>query len=450
MKRGRKSDVAIQTAGEVFADGTVIELLRDAASPEEFSLVRIRKGVLDLKPTVSHAGRVYSPIRMNGGAFLKAVRFPTQVAPLESTKKLFTDVHALLRRYLGQTDPFITAMVFTIFASWMSPLLPITPLLLIFAPAGSPKNLVLQMLNVLCRHPLRLVGLKRGDILHLPMQLQPTLLLDEPDLQPAMQTVLQASSHRGTQTISCRGIVDFYGPKIVCSHKLPEGTALETDALHISLIPVAGLLPLLDKKAEAEISEEFQSRFLGYLLRNSSGVQIPSFDVSQFSLPVQDLARAFGAAIVGDDEIRQKILPLLAAHDEEIRADRASAFESILLEAGLSFTHKRGQNNVRMDELAKEMSAIYKGRGIDEEPSAESVGWAVKRLGIPSGRINRSGNGLTMNVSTCRLIHTLALSHGVRAMQGRFFSECRYCRELEAMIANGKPWEEVAEDAEVS
>ena len=91
-----------------------------------------------------------------------------------------------------------------------------------------------------------------------------------------------------------------------------------------------------------------------------------------------------------------------------------------------------------MDKLAKEMSAIYKGRGIDEEPSAECVGWAVKRLGIPSGRINRSGNGLTLNVSTCRLIHKLALSHGVRAMQGGFFSGCRFCRELETANRAGQ------------
>jgi hypothetical protein len=105
------------------------------------------------------------------------------------------------------------------------------------------------------------------------MQLQPTLLLDEPDLRPEMQALLQSSAHRTTGIISGRGIVDFYGPKIVCSHKLPQGTALATDALRIALIPVAGQQPPLDKRAETEIAEEFQSRLLGYFLRNSSGVQ---------------------------------------------------------------------------------------------------------------------------------------------------------------------------------
>jgi hypothetical protein len=439
---------AIETAGEIFCDGTAIELLRDPASPEGFILAHSQQGSLDVKPTLSHAGRVYVPVRVER-SILKAVRFPTRVAPSESTKKLFTYVHTLLHRYLAQLDQCITAMVFTIFASWMSPVLPIAPILSIFAPAGSPKNIALQMLGMLCRHPLRLAGFKRGDIPRLPMTLQPTLLLDEPDLRPEMQTLLQSSAHRGTQIISSRGIVEFCGSKIICSRKLPHGTALETDALRIALIPVAGQQVLLDKKTEAEIAEECQSRFLGYLLRNSSRVQIPSFDVSQFSLPVQDLARAFGAAIVGDGELQQKILPLLSVQDEEILADRASAFDSIVLEAVLSFIHENGWTKVRIDKLAEKVSAIYKGRGFDQDDSAESVGWALRRLSIPSGRINRAGNGIELNVSTCRLVHKLALSHGVRAMQGGFFSDCRYCRELEAMVAQMKTGAEVAEDEEV-
>lgn len=410
--------------------------------------MRSQHGVLDAKPILSHAGRVYAPISVERSVS-EAVCFPTRVAPAESTKKLFTDVHTLLHRYLAQLDQCITAMVFAIFASWMSPVLPIAPILSILAPAGTPKNLTLQMLRMLCRRALVLSDLRRGDIHRVPMPLQLTLVLDEPDLRPEMQTLLQSSAHRTTGIISSHGVVELYGPKIVCSRKLPQGTALETDAFRIALIPVAGQESPLNKKAEAEIAEEFQSRFLSYFLRNSSGVQIPSFDVSQFSLPVQDLARAFGAAIVGDGELQQEILPLLRVQDEEIRADRASAFDSIVLEAVLSFIHQGGWTKLRIDKIAEEVSAIYKGRGFDEESSAESVGWAVKRLSIPSGRINRAGNGIELNVSTCRLVHKLALSHGVRAMQRGFFSACRYCRELEVLIAQGKTRAEVAEDAEV-
>ena len=396
--------------------------------------MRCQEGILDLKPNVSHAGRIYEPIHVNRNVS-KAVRLPTRVAAPETTHKLFTAVHTLLSSHLGQLDACITAMVFAVFASWMSPVLPMAPLLTIFAPAGGPTNLVLQMLSLLCRRPLRLVGLRRGDILRLPISLQPTLLLDEPDLRPEMQMILQSSTHRGTRIISSRGILEFYGPKIIFSHKLSHGTALETDALRGALIPVAGQLPPLDNRAEEEIAEEFQARFLGYLLRNSSSVQIPSFDMSQFSLPVRDLARTFGASIVGDNEVQKRILPLLSVQDEEIRADRARTCDAVVLEAGLFFIHEGGSAKVRTDLIAQKVSAIYKGRGSDQQPSPESVGWAIRRLGIPSGRINKAGNGIELNVSTCRLIHTLAQSHGVRAMQGGLPSDCRYCRELQTMIA---------------
>ena len=143
-------------------------------------MILFRKEILEIKSEILYANRVYVPMPVDSSV-AKAVHFPTRVAPSESTRKLFTAVHALLASHLGQLDPCITAIVFAIFASWLSPVLPTAPILSIFAPAGSPKKLVLRLLNMLCRHPLCLIGLRRSDLLRVPISLQPTLLLDEPD-----------------------------------------------------------------------------------------------------------------------------------------------------------------------------------------------------------------------------------------------------------------------------
>ena len=172
------------------------------------------------------------------------------------------------------------------------------------------------------------------------------------------------------------------------------------------------------KKAEEQIAEDFQSRFLGYFLRNFNSVQTPNFDISGLALPVQTLARALGAAVIGDSELQAKILPLLKIQDEEIRADRARTCDAVVLEALLFFIQAGGWSKVRTDNIAEKVGAIYKGRGSDQQPSAETVGWAIRRLGIPSGRINRAGNGVELDVGVCRLVHRLALCHGVRAMTG--------------------------------
>ena len=430
---GLQNGGVIQTCGEFFADGSVLELVRVASEPEKIELLHWDGSVLQVAAQVEHAGRKYAPTAIAPDV-KRASRFPTRVAPAETARELFEAVYALLANHIGQLDPCITAMTFAIFASWCSPILPMAPILWIFAPVGSPRNSALRMLSLLCRRPLLVVGLKRGDIPRLPMSLQATLLLSEPDLRPEMQMILQSSTHRGARIISSHGLLEFYGPKVICSRKLPPGTALETEALKATLIPTAGHLPPLDKKMEEEIAEEFQARLLGYFLRNASSVQSANLDASQFTLPIQDLARTLGAAVIGDTELQKRILPLLAVQDEEVRADCARTCDAVVLEALLFFIHAGGWSKVRTDNIAEKVGAIYKGRGSDQQPSPETVGWAIRRLAIPSGRINRAGNGVDLSVATCRLIHRLARSHGVRSMEVGLREECRYCQESEPMI----------------
>jgi hypothetical protein len=267
------------------------------------------------------------------------------------------------------------------------------------------------------------------------LDLRPALLLDEPDLRSGMQSILQAAAHRGLYVPSGDGVRDLYGPKIILTGKPPQGLTLGTNALQVALIPESQQLPSLDKKAEEVIAAEFQSRFLGYFLRNFSSVQVPDFDVSELAVPVRALARAFGAAVIGDAELQASILPLLKVQDEEIRADRARTCDAIVLEALLSFIHRGGFSKVRTDKIAERVTAIYNGRGSDQQPSAERVGWAIKRLGIPTGRIDRAGNGVELSAATCQLIHKLGQGHGVRAMSGALRDDCTYCRELEPIIA---------------
>ena len=396
---GLKTNSVIYTGGELLGDGSVLELFRAPSEPEDLKLLHWNGSVIEVAAQIDHAGRQYAPAAIEPNV-KRALRLPTRVAPPESTRELFTDVHTLLRRHLGQLDSCITGMVFAIFASWVSAVLQMAPILSISAPAGSPRDSVLELLSLLCRRPLRLAGLKRGELLRVPMSFQPTLLLDEPDLQPAMTRVLQAGAHRGSYVLSSDGMRDLFGPKILCSRKPLLGTEIEADVLRVALIPVSGQLPALGKKVQEEIAEEFQARFLGYSLRNFSSVQIPDFDVSDLALPFQALACAFGAAVVGDDELQKQILPLLSVQDEEIRADRACTCDAVVLEAVLFFIHQGGWSKLRTDHIAEKVSEIYKGRGSDQQPSPESVGWAIRRLGIPSGRINKAGNGIELIAST--------------------------------------------------
>ena len=421
LQTKRENCSAFPSVGEVLPDGTFLELLRDQGRPGKLTLVRYHDGILDTKSEMPFADRVYAPVSLDPSV-ARAIRFPSRVAPPETTRSLFTDAHKFLNSHLGQLDQCITAMVFAIFATWLTPVLRAAPILSIFVPPGGPKKQVLRVLNLMSRRPLRLVGLKRSNLARVPMFLQPTLLLDEPD--PKLQSILNASAERGAYIPQPQGVVEFFGPKIIVSSKLP----LDSDALRIALIPITGQVPFLDKETEEKIAEEFQARFLAYFLRNAGKVSTPAFDVKKLSSPMLDLALTFGSAIIGDEELQRTILPLLNVQDEEIRADRALSDDAVLLEALIFFNHV-GSIKVRVGLAAKKACSIFKGRGSDKKMSPESAGWAIKRLGIPSGRLDRAGNGVELTEKTCRLIHRLAWSHGVRAMD-RAFPDCAFCREL--------------------
>jgi hypothetical protein len=427
---------AIETGGEILPDGSALELIRPSADSDQVQLLRWRGKILERGTEIAVRGQRYTPVPVDAG-YLKALRLPSRVAPPECTRQLFEDVRDLIKSSLRQLDPCATALTFALFASWLAPVLPMAPLLAIFAPPGTPKNLALRLLSILCRRPLRLVGLKRADLLKLPMQLHPTLLLDEPALSAGMQNLFKAGAHRGSFAPGADGLRDLFGPKFLISSRPFVRSVLGADALRVTLVPVSGKLRQFNPGEEEQLAEEFQARFLSYFLRNFGRTTSPEFDVSQLSQPFQELAQTFGAALLGDAELQSAILPLIGVQDEELRADAVSSTEAMLIEACLFFIH-RGDQRVRAADLAEQVRAISLGRALEINVSPESVGWACRRLGIPSGRIDRAGNGVELKQSTCWLIHELAVSYQVRAIPGALRAECPYCREIAPLLSETK------------
>jgi hypothetical protein len=340
------------------------------------------------------------------------------------------DLCNFISDYSVQLDSCVTPLVFAVFASWLSPVLSIAPILAIFAPPGSPKTRILQQLRMVCRRPLCISGLMRSDMLRLPWSLAPTLLLDEPESKPAMQAILRASSQRGMHLVAGRDILDAFGPKILISSTPENGLSVEDNVLRVALTPISGALPAIEKHVEDEIAEEFQARLLGYFLRNFNNVVVPKFGVSHLRQPLQLLAQTLGSVVVGDEKLQAKILPIVAIQNEEQCAESARSLDSVMLEALLFFVHEGRQSKVRAQEVAKKVSLIYEGRGTQHTVSAENLGWTVKRLRIPSGRIDRAGNGVELTVDVCRQVHRLALSYDVLAMRAGLHESCRFCEDL--------------------
>jgi len=421
-----------------FPDGTLLDLVCPA-NPEIFSLLSWRGKILQVSEETRQEGELYAPIKIDPRVS-RALRFPRGVAPPEKTRDLFNATHSLFSSHLDQPDYCITQLVATVFASWLFDRLPMAPLVWIVASSGTPGFVALQLLSLVCRRPLLLVGMNRGDMRSLPLQLQPTLILDEPNLGSAMQRILISSTHEGVNFPSSHGFLNLFGPKIVCSHDFPTDSQLQSDALRIILVPTATDIKHVDAKVREEIASEFQDRFFAYRLRNFNDLRVPDLDAGcPLTQPMRELARSLGGAIVGDEELQQRIVSTLTSQDEQFRAERSSSANAILVEALLDFCHEKGRRNVRSSELADKANALHAGRGSEQMISPESAGRKMASLGLATGRIDSAGNGLELTEPARILIHELAATYEVYSLQSAGFAAgCKLCGEIRAKADRGR------------
>lgn len=121
------------------------------------------------------------------------------------------------------------------------------------------------------------------------------------------------------------------------------------------------------------------------------------------------------------------ILPLLKEQDDEFKVERSVTSDAVLVEALLWYCHQANQSEVRAAELAKRVSVIHKGRGLVREVSAETIGWALRRLGLRRERLGSAGNGIRLTADSRRLVHQLALALNVRAVDAGSSKSCKEC-----------------------
>lgn len=254
-------------------------------------------------------------------------------------------------------------------------------------------------------------------------------MLDAPDLGATAENLLRSSTRPGTQIVH-RGLLDLFGPKVVLTRKFPSGLWRDSEILCISLIPSAKRIDTPDPKTADAIGEENQSRFLSYRVHQFADLCRPQLRNNRLSPPLQDLAETLAAAVMGDKELEEKIIVALESREEEGRSERSSHPDAIVVEAAIFFDHKRGQSEVRSSEIAQKATAILKGRGQNAEISAESVGWMLKRLGIPRATLGSAGHGIRLTDHTRICLHELALAYGVLTLRSGIRRDCPYCEKM--------------------
>jgi hypothetical protein len=138
------------------------------------------------------------------------------------------------------------------------------------------------------------------------------------------------------------------------------------------------------------------------------------------------VAQQLGSAIVGDDDLKKRIVDLLKDQSEQVRVDRSSGRKAMVLRAVLFHCHQ-GDQQVFARELAATVNRMYGAEGESLKVSSETVGHALKGLGLYSRRLGNSGRGLVLDKSMQVQAHELSQAYEVLPAE----PACGHCHQLQ-------------------
>lgn len=426
----KNSAVPTFTAGELFSDGSAIEVIRDSESGHatllDFDSKRARIG----RRIRSH-GRVFEPLKVPD-SILDALILPTGFRPYGSTRKLFTEISALVSRVTPRLPvEMVELLAFFVMATWLIDRLPVAPFIWITVPAIVSCAALSQLLSLFCRHALLVAHLTTAGLRSLPMQLRPTILANVSKETPDLLRLLRASSRPNSYVPDRGGVVDLFCAKIVFANHPLRDPASAGFPLEIVLPPTEECAPPMDLVECERVAAEFQSKLLSYRVENDVKVITPQLDLRGFTPTTQEIIRTLAACIIDDDELRSRVVFLLKPHDTEIHVGLTSELEAIVLEALLAQCHTPRHKPLPMMELAKMVNTILAGRGDSLEVSPETIGWKLRALGLHSNFIAGGRKGLRLTMKTRARIHILASAYGVRTLRiGVIKGICPFCDRL--------------------
>ena len=286
-------------------------------------------------------------------------------------------------------------------------------------------DLLLRTLVAVCRRPVLLGELSPAILRKLPInELTPTLLIREPQFNRYMSALLNASNQPGYLFFSGKTFHQLYCPKCIYVGECFKDSRATSNGVHINL-GGSVLTPRHGLPAKDEITS-FQNRLLFYRLLNHDKVAAASFRVSGFRPEISTVADVLAAVIVDDVQLQAGIIEVLKDRDEQSRVDRASGVNGLVLRAVLFHCHQKDQRKF-VREIAATANRFYAEDGESLKVSSETVGHALRHLGLYSHRLGNAGRGLIFDNATQAHAHRLSHAYDVLTSEPC----CEHCHELQ-------------------
>jgi len=396
----------ITTAGEVFADGSMIELIGVAhAAHAQLMLWDGSKDII--APAIEHNGQAYKPAPIEKSV-LQQLMLPTRRSPHGTTREFLLETCALIANLVGLDEKSASLAARVVLCSAIIDTVSVAPVLVIAGPDTMRANRLVSVLRCLCRHSVLLTSVTPASFCSLANGARYTFLISQSNISDKLQKLLDDAS-RSDRKIPFRGrLLDLFGVQVIQGESVFADDPWPLRSIRIAMVPTKTALPAFDQNAQRLVAAEFQAKLLSFRRTNLAAAQRLDFDASKFSLGLRDLARSLAAATPDDVELQAEVFELLREEDAESRSARWTDLSVIAVEALLVACRESPGKAVYVSELSNIAQALLNGRGEDSTIDPGAFGKLLKSLGFATEP--RDAKGKKLRLSEAVRSHALQLA----------------------------------------
>ncbi len=417
----------IPTAGEIFADGAILEPILNRANSGRLTLAFWNRSRATIAPRIERGGVIYEPVPLEPSV-LRALYLPTHVAPAESTQQLSDDLSRTIFPNTGLPERYVVLCTRFALATWFVRNFSTAPWLSIVGSDTFVGTQLLRLLRCFCRRALPILSPSIASICAFPLEYRFTFLIHEAQLSRQTERLIQAVTRRG-QFILFRGrLLEIYAPVVTFtsepSSSLPAGAP---PAIEIPAIPGTREPSLLTPEAEQQIARDFQPRLLSYFFRNYSASRPSPADGTGLSFSMRELGRNLAACTPGDESHQTAVLNALKIQDRASQVTRWTDLDSVTVESVLAFDHAN-KHEPYVGEITATASDILRERGGDANLAAKKVGTRLRLMQLLPEPRDRKGYRLLLTEPVRRRVHDLAFAYDVPTVQNGL-AGCPLCKQ---------------------
>jgi hypothetical protein len=431
----------------ILPDGRMVDLIRNIRQPSKIEFLVWQDGNIQLTSHIEHEGELLVVPKMDP-TVVSALRLPTMVRPCPEIGELFMLLMNHIETYVELSVEYSFLVAAFVLASWFADGLSVVPYLAICGPLESGKTTLLRLLHCLCRRAIHASVITPAWLYRLAADVRLTVLIDEADFgrdqtSRDLQRLLRGGNRQGARVLCNGKAFENFGPRVVASRVPLDDAALFSRNLHIVMTPSDRDVPSLDRAAEEKLSEAMQPllemfRLVHYVRVVAS--QRPGF--LKFPPRLRDNGRALAAAMLGNEELEERLAGALESQFHSMQFDRFNEPEWLVMLSLYGICHLVNCEP-SVHTVTGEMNRILGENGETHSYSPKKVGHILnKSLGFPTRR-RGEGYGVDLTLAIRRKIHCQAKAMGIKrsdilrwvnVQSGIAGEPCSLCSELGMMM----------------